>query len=45
MNVNLDDLTCMKKCEVTTQVAYALIWTIFKKDLKFEFHTQTRFIT
>jgi hypothetical protein len=34
-NVNLYDPTCMQNIEVTTQVAYALIWTIFKRDLNF----------
>jgi hypothetical protein len=33
MNMNLDNPTCMQNFEVTTQVAYFLIWIIFKRDL------------
>jgi hypothetical protein len=30
-NVNLDNHTCMQNFDVTTQVANALIWIIFKR--------------
>jgi hypothetical protein len=44
-NVNLDDPTCMQNFEFEFgQGAYALIWTIFKRDFNLNFHTQTRLI-
>jgi hypothetical protein len=36
-NVNLDNPTHMQTFDITTQVAYALVWTIFKRDLNLNF--------
>jgi hypothetical protein len=45
LNVNLDDLSCMQKCEVTTQVANGLIWIIIKLDLNLNLYSNKVYIT